>query len=216
MTLQIILSCICGFFWTVVYIDSIRIGIKDRSYAMPLWALGLNISWELLYFVNGLGLDVQTIINGTWFLFDIGLVYTYFRYGRKYITQDIHARWFYLWGVLVLIVSFLLQYIFFLEFHIPTSAIYTAFLQNLLMSILFINMLVKRGSSEGQTMIIAVSKCIGSLASSILFGMVGFFFVIEPSTFVFVLGILILFFDLLYIVMLVKVKKNEKRIRVQH
>ena len=33
------LTLLSGIAWTVVYIDAIRIGIKDKSYAMPLFAL---------------------------------------------------------------------------------------------------------------------------------------------------------------------------------
>jgi hypothetical protein len=42
------LVLLSGLCWTVVYIDSVRLGFKDKTYAMPFWALALNIAWELM------------------------------------------------------------------------------------------------------------------------------------------------------------------------
>jgi hypothetical protein len=41
------LTLVSGIAWTLVYIDAIRVGFKDKSYAMPLFALALNLGWEL-------------------------------------------------------------------------------------------------------------------------------------------------------------------------
>ncbi|MEJ2758042.1 MAG: hypothetical protein P8046_06105 [Anaerolineales bacterium] len=213
MAIRTFLPLISGILWTIVYLDSIRVGIKDKSYAMPLWALGLNIAWELIYAILGYqhsGLDMQTVINGIWFLFDIGLVYTYFRYGRKYFPQNVKPGWFPLWGALVIAVSFLIQVTFLKEFTYAAAPAYSAFLQNLLMSVLFIVMLIQRNSSEGQTMLIAVSKFLGSLAPTILIGIIGFSAQSEPSSFILKIGLLMALFDLIYIWLLSKVKRAEK------
>lgn len=214
MNITLFLSGLSGILWTIVYIDSIRIGLKDKSFAMPLWALGLNIAWEFLHFVLGyqaVGFSTQIVINGIWFLFDIGLVYTYFRYGRKYFPKNLRPSWFYVWGVLVLVVSFIVQYAFILEFGLKMAATYAAYLQNLLMSVLFIIMLVQRGSSEGQTLLIAVSKFIGSLAPTILLGILGVKQVIEPNNFVLIIGIFMAIFDIIYIWLLAQTKAFEKK-----
>lgn len=214
MDIRTFLPLISGILWTMVYLDCIRIGIKDKSYAMPLWALGLNIAWEAIYFVLGYqhsGPDMQTIINGIWCLFDIGLVYTYFKYGRKYFPKNLKPGWFPLWGALVIAVSFLIQVTFLNEFTYAAAPVYSAFLQNLLMSVLFIVMLVQRNSSEGQTMLIAVAKFLGSLAPTILIGMIGFSDTVEPSPFILKTGLLMALFDLIYIWMLAKVKIAENR-----
>jgi hypothetical protein len=91
------------------------------------------------------------------------------------------------------------------------GAVYSAFLQNLLMSILFIAMLVQRKSGEGQTMLIAVSKWIGTVAPTILMGVIGIQSVLVPNSLVLVVGILISIFDLIYILLLFKSKKIEKK-----
>jgi hypothetical protein len=213
MNIERFLVELSGLCWTIVYIDSIRIGFKEKTYAMPFWALALNIAWEFLYSVLGymkVGLSLQIVINGIWFLFDVGLLYTYFRYGKKYFPKNSQPNWFYAWGILVLVSSFILQYAFFLEFGLLGGSIYSAFLQNLLMSVLFIVMLVQRGSSEGQTMTIAISKWIGTLAPTILYGIIGGSPLSEPNTFVLITGMLIVVFDLIYIGMLVRTKVHEK------
>jgi len=214
MDIRTFLPLISGIFWTIVYIDSIRVGIRDKSYAMPLWALGLNIAWELIYAVLGYqhsGLDMQTIINAVWFLCDIGLVYTFFKYGRKYFPKNVSPGWFPLWGALVIAVSFLIQVTFLKEFTYAAAPAYSAYLQNLLMSLLFIAMLIQRNSSEGQTMLIAVSKFLGSLAPTILIGVIGFSATSEPSPFILKIGLLMALFDLIYIWMLAKVKAKENK-----
>lgn len=212
MDIRTFLPLISGILWTIVYLDSIRIGIKDKSYAMPLWALGLNIAWESIYFVLGYqhsGLDMQTIINGIWCLFDIGLVYTYFKFGRKYFPKNVQPGWFPLWGVLVIAVSYVIQLAFLKEFGYGSAAAYSAFLQNLLMSVLFIAMLVKRNSSEGQTLVIAVAKFFGSLAPTILFGILGYAATSDANAFILKIGLLMALFDFLYIWLLTKVKIAE-------
>ena len=201
MTISNLLALLSGVFWTVVYIDSIRIGIKDESFAMPLWALGLNIAWELIYAILGYlhdGLSLQTVINGIWFLFDIGLIYTYFKYGQKYFPKRFKPGWFYGWGVFVIVVTFVVQLAFLVEFGYGPSAAYSAYLQNLLMSVLYIQMLLRRNSTEGQTLLIAVSKFFGSLAPTISFGVIGYQSG-EPNEFILIIGILMAVFDVVYI-----------------
>lgn len=204
--METFLTLLSGIAWTVVYIDAIRIGIKDKSYAMPLFALALNLGWELLYTYNDLarsaGPSLQGIVNACWALFDLGIVYTYFRYGRRYWPQAFSTSAFAGWSVLVFVTAFVLQLIFFYEFGGHLGARYSAFLQNLLMSVLFIGMFVARKGSEGQTLLIAVAKWIGTLAPTILFG------IYEQSLFITTVGVLCSVFDLIYIGLLLWDRKH--------
>jgi len=197
---SLFLVALSGLSWTIVYLDSIRLGFRDRTYAMPFWALALNATWESL----------QIVINAVWFILDVGIFYTYFRFGRKYFPEILQAHWFYVWSFLGLLTAFLIQYFFVTEFGLLPGGAYAAFLQNLLMSILFINMLVQRRSREGQSLIIGISKWLGTLAPTILFGFLGSG-TFGPSPLVLVLGIFCSIFDLIYIWMLVRLKANEKR-----
>lgn len=70
------------------------------------------------------------------------------------------------------------------------------------MSIMFIGMFVKRGSMEGQSLLLAYAKWIGTLAPTILMG------VINYNPLVLVCGIFCTIFDVIYIVLLTRTRKN--------
>jgi predicted neutral ceramidase superfamily lipid hydrolase len=212
MDIHLILTILSGLCWTVVYLDGIRVGIRDQSYAIPFWALALNLAWELLYTKAGYdtyGMKPQTIINAIWLVFDIGILSTFFRYGEKYFPGHLDRSWFYFWSILGLLTSFFLQWTFFREFGIQNGAKYSAFLQNLLMSVLFIVMLVRRENDEGQSLVIAVSKWIGTLAATIHFGILDE----GPRSFILTVGSMIAVFDIIYIVMLAKTKSVARSVR---
>lgn len=207
-TIKLVLTLISGVCWTVVYIEGIRLGIKDRSYAIPFYALALNFAWEFLQTVYGFQdtLSVQTVINAVWFLFDVGILFTYFKYGRKYFSRNLPPGAFIGWSLLGLITAFCVEFAFIREFGVPVGAGYSAFLQNLLMSVLFINMLVKRGSREGQSLTIAVNKWLGTLAPTVLFGIIGDGGFPNGSFLILVLGIFCAAFDLIYIRLLFRIR----------
>jgi hypothetical protein len=207
-TIKIVLTLVSGVCWTVVYIDGIRRGIKDHSYAIPFYALALNIGWELLQTIYGFQtrLSVQTVINAVWFAFDIGILFTYFKYGRKYFPQNLRGNAFIGWSILGLVTAFGVEFAFIKEFGVAVGAGYSAFLQNLLMSVLFIDMLVKRGSREGQSLNIAVNKWLGTLAPTILFGIIGDGAFPNGSYLILMLGILCSVFDLIYLRLLSTMK----------
>jgi len=206
--IKLILTIVSGVCWTIVYIEGIRVGFKDKSYAIPFYALALNLAWELLHTVFGFraGVSVQTIINAVWCAFDIGILYTYFKYGRKYFPRNLPAGAFIAWSVVGLATALCVEYAFIREFGVAVGAGYSAFLQNLLMSVLFINMFVKRGSSEGQSLYIAFSKWVGTLAPTILFGILGEGGFPGGSFLILVLGIFCSGFDLVYVWMLFKLE----------
>jgi len=208
--IKLVLTVVGGTCWTVVYIEGIRVGFRDRSYAIPFYALALNIAWELLHTVFGFqsGVSVQTIINAVWFACDVGILYTYFRFGRRHFPSNLSSRDFISWSLLGLAAAVAIEYAFVREFGVAVGAGYSAFLQNLLMSVLFIDMLVRRGNSEGQSLYLSVSKWIGTLTPTILVGIVGDGGFPNGSFLILVLGILCSVFDLIYVWMLFKVMKR--------
>jgi len=212
---KLILTVISGVCWTIVYIEGIRIGFRDKSYAIPFYALALNFAWEGLYTSFGFrinGLNLQNIFNAVWLTFDIGILYTYFKFGQKYFRTGLKGpsadrdgadkTFFIAWSVLGLVTAFALQYALLKEFGVAKGAGYSAFLQNLLMSVLFIAMLAARGTREGQSLSIAVNKWIGTLAPTILYGLIGEGGFPRGSFLILVAGILCSVFDLIYIRML--------------
>lgn len=227
--IKLILTIVSGLCWTVVYIDGIRVGMRDKSYAIPFYALALNFAWELLYTILGFrteGATVQNVINAVWFTFDIGILYSYFRFGRKDFGWSLRKESdpvskdqplgtaggsdFIAWSVLGLITAFAVQYAFRREFGIGKGASYSAFSQNLLMSVLFIAMLARRGSREGQSLTIAVNKWIGTLAPTILYGALGEGDFPRGSVLILTLGSFCSVFDLIYIWLLARVKPASR------
>jgi hypothetical protein len=192
------LTALSGIAWTVVYIEAIRVGFAQRTYALPVATLALNIAWESIYSVWGLATEpgLQAYINLVWALADVVIVYTFFRYGRQELPSFVTRALFAGWGVLVFATAYVVQWAFVVEFDYSQAARYSAFLQNLLMSGLFIAMFVGRRGPRGQSMTIAVAKCIGTAAPTVVFG------VHEGSAFILTLGILCFLFDVVYIALL--------------
>ena len=211
--MDILLTIISGLCWIIVYEECIRLGFKQKTYCMPFFALTLNLAWETVYpfsyiFLNapppieGIVAPVQYAINIIWLILDIIILYTYFKFGKKEWPKSIDIKLLAPWSVITIICCFALQIVFIYEFGFIMAIKYSAFLQNLLMSILFINLFAKRGSMKGQSILLAVSKWIGTLAPTILFGIVHF------NLFVLVCGVFCSVFDLIYIALLIKYKKN--------
>jgi hypothetical protein len=194
--MELLLLLLSGICWTVVYLELIRKGFKEKTYGMPIFALALNVTWVGLYTLKDLTaptIDVQGWVNLVWLLFDIAIVTTYFRFGRKEFGTFGHLQNHFIpWSILIFVMSFVLQYSFLVEFG-DDAPKYSAFLQNLIMSVLFICMLVARKSTLGQNQVIAVCKWLGTAAPTIKIG------VMDGNQLVLVLGIFCFVFDLIYI-----------------
>ena len=190
------LTLLSGVAWAVVYVVAIRIGFQQRTYAIPAVALALNIAWESTYAGRGLAISdpsVQTFINVAWGFADMVIVYTFLRYGRRELPSFVSRPMFVTWAVLIFAAAYVIQWLFIVEFGWGEAPKYSAFLQNLFMSGLFIGMFVARQGPRGQSIVIAVAKWIGTLAPTILFG------ALAGSAFILGVGLLCSVFDLAYI-----------------
>lgn len=83
-----------GLAWTIVYVDAIRIGFRQRTFAIPAFALALNLAWELTYGIYGLmgTIGLQSAVNVIWAGLDIVIGYTFIRFGRKYWPDFLRKR----------------------------------------------------------------------------------------------------------------------------
>ena len=205
---ELILTVITGIAWTFVYLNAVWIGIRQKTYAMPVVALALNFAWELTYAVY----DTNTaILNPTmdntswalveiaWAIADIAIVYTFLKFGRvdfPFLTKSVFITWFI--GMFGICLAW--QLLFVVEFGARTAVTYSAFLQTLLMSGLFIGMFYARRGPRGQSLTIAVGKLVGTLAATILYG------VIEFSSFILGLGVMCFILDLLYVGLIARAK----------
>lgn len=204
MILFLLLSGIC---WSIVYIELIYVGFKDETYGMPFIALALNFSWEVLYCYLGFTYtpeNIQNYITLIWLILDTAVVLTYLIYGKKYFPKHTSKKYFVPWTILIFFMSFVLQYYFVVEFK-DLGKLYSAFLQNLVMSILFIHMLIARTDTKGQNLTIAINKWIGTLSPTILYG------IIVGNKLILALGIFCSVFDIIYIYFLSTTRKPRNQ-----
>lgn len=201
-SLALFLKLVIGICWTWVYIEAIRIGFQRKTYCVPAFAIGLNFTWEANAMYVGLSttptFTLATVVYSCWLITDVFVLLTWLLYGRKYWPPRLGLKAFYIWAALVLIVSFSLQRVFLREFGAGLGATYAAMLQNLLMSVLFIDMLWRRKGAEGQSLTIAVNKMLGTLATTIAYGP------LRGMMFVTVVGTLCAVVDLIYIGLLMR------------
>lgn len=193
MDIYDILKIFGGLAWSFVYIVLIVNGFKYKRYGMPFIALALNISWELIYSFHGFDLgnmSMQRSINLLWLFLDFILLYQYFKYGKKDFHNSVSPKLFIPWSILVLMVCFFVEYAFLIEFIGILGAKYSAFLQNLLMSFLFISFLLNRDKIVDISMSVAVVKLLGTVALTIVFG--------ANNEFIFIVGVLCFIIDLSY------------------
>ena len=182
-----------GVFWTAVYVLIIRLGFRDKTYGMPITALCANISWEFIFSFLYPHAPPQNYINIIWFAFDLVIVFQTLRFGRIAFER---AWLFYPAFILGVLVSLGAILAITVEFN-DWDGKYAAFGQNLMMSVLFVAMLLKRQDVKGQSIYIALFKMAGTLLSSILFFLR---FPFSPLLNFFYVAIFV--FDLIYAVLL--------------
>jgi len=212
--LELLLTLISGVAWSIVYLSIIRIGFKEKTYGMPLVALGLNLAWELLYAYSDIVLrvhgeiGVQGVVNGIWAFLDCIILFTFFKYGLKDSYVPHRKKIFILGSIFILVACFAVQIAFITEFGwvsadgVPEAARYSAFLQNFAMSLLFINFYFMRKGNRGQSVTIAFAKWVGTLAPTILMGIVQSF-----NPFIIICGLFCSIFDIFYIYLLSSKRK---------
>ncbi|MBN1430160.1 MAG: hypothetical protein JXB07_17455 [Anaerolineae bacterium] len=185
-----------GIFWTLTYILIIRRGSVDKTYGMPIVALCANIAWEFIFAFVHPHQPPQLYVDIIWFLFDCVIVYQALHFGKTALKGFLPGRYFYPAFVLSLILSVALILGITYEFQ-DWYGRFAAFGQNLMMSVMFVTMLLRRNDVSGQSIYIALFKMIGTILPSILF--YSFF----PTSFLLnTLYIAIVIFDVIYLVLL--------------
>lgn len=205
--MQTIILLAGGIFWVLTYIFIISKGHKDKTYGMPLIALCANISWEFVYSFILPPSPPQLYINYLWFGLDTIIVFQFLRYHKNEFPNLSSSKIYIAFGLLAMtafgVISFGGLYLG------DDIGVYSAFGQNLLMSILFVIMFFNRGKSlRGQSIFIAFFKMLGTGLTSI------HFYLYDPVTqgsFVLpILYVAIFVFDLSYLILMYySYKKNH-------
>lgn len=204
--MQTIILVTGGIFWILTYIFIISKGFKDKTYGMPLIALCANISWEFIFSFVFPHTPPQLFINYLWFGLDIIIVIQFFKYGKNEFLNLSSKK---LYSIFVVLLGVEFSIILFSGITLGEfKGVYSAFGQNLVMSILFIIILFKRNSLRGQSIYIAVFKMLGTGLTSI------HYYLFEPITqsslILPALYVSIFIFDIVYIYLIVKFYKRNK------
>ena len=196
-----------GIFWMFTYACVIRQGLLDRTYAMPFLALAMNITWEFLFTFAypSVGGILQESINTVWFVADIAILAIYLKFWRSDYPKNLPETYFWpmfaftfamVAPVMVAIVS---------VFGHEDGSVYTAYIDNLIMSVLFLTMLIRRGDRRGQSMWIAWGKLLGTLSAA------ASQYLYEPGNVLWlVIYIEIVVLDALYVALLSKAPRYQR------
>lgn len=192
-----------GILWLIAYILIIKRGFQDKIYGMPMVALCANLSWEFIFTVIYPHHMPQLTVNCLWLLFDLVILFQFLKFGKKEIPEFLDKKFFFPLLAISLLVAFCGIMAITTEFT-DFDGKYAAFGQNLLMSILFIHMLAKRKSLQGQSLYIGIFKFTGTLMASLQF-----YLWYPTSVLLIFFYITIILFDILYIVLILYLAKKE-------
>ena len=161
MTITAIGSGIGHLLWAVAYILIIRRARLDKLHGMPAAALCANLAWEFSFALvfPSHPLVLRAVYFG-WLVMDLVIAWQYLQYGRAVFTPRLPPGWFlpsFAAGLLVALV-FTITY----TVQFDDQGLVAAFIGNTLMSGLFIDMLLRRGSVRGQSLAIAVCKMLAT------------------------------------------------------
>ena len=135
-----------GLCWTATYVLILRRGFLDRTYGMPLAALAANLSWELIYTLHPQN-RLQGAVNLVWLLLDVGLLAQLVAFGPRELPAWPRGKLLFGFALAAAVASGLIWTVG-VDLGDETAGIYAAFGQNLLMSLLFLQMLHARRRSS--------------------------------------------------------------------
>jgi len=168
--ITILLGATGGFCWILAYVFIIYKGIKDKTYGMPLIPLVLNFGYEFTY---SFFYPVNRMFNLPWLLLDLGIIYTYFKYGYPYFSKIylIEKKQWYFISVFAFSMGFLIMFFahqFFSQnfSKIPNEQVnvFLGFIAALFIPICLTLMFFQRKDLAGQSFLIAFLMLVGTFA----------------------------------------------------
>ncbi|NQY73922.1 MAG: hypothetical protein HRT90_04075 [Candidatus Margulisbacteria bacterium] len=168
------LMAISGVCWTVAEILMIKIGFQESVTTVPFIALCAGFAWKIHFTFYKPQQMPQWIINIVWLGLELVLIYQFLTFSSDIWIgalipgmgqMMIHLCLFAITsGICFLLISAMSQ-----EFEDTEKGAYSAFSINLLMSVLFINLLLTRGSVAGQSIYILGFMMLGTLIPAYCF-----------------------------------------------
>ncbi|MCW3120914.1 MAG: hypothetical protein JWQ38_406 [Flavipsychrobacter sp.] len=197
------------FLWVIMYILVIKNIHKFQFIEIPLIAISVNFAWETLWswvFVTNMGALYMWGYR-VWFFLDCVIIYNTFRYGWKQLPEGFHKQ------ASKFILSFawvgwlVILYFFSVKFDIPQSGMggYGGYWCNLIMSAIYIPLLIRTTNLDYFSFTNAILKWLGTFLVTL--------FCINHKQwrgewFLYSLGIATALLDIVYIVLVYKMKKK--------
>jgi hypothetical protein len=152
----------CGLLWTTSYLLILRRARLDKAHGMPLAPLCVNISYEFIFGVLHPDKPPLNIVNIIWLLIDLWIGAQYLRYARAEFPAAFPRWLFHPMAFASLAIAF--TAVLTLTYDLQDwQGNYTGWGDQMLISLSFIVMLGRRASVRGQSMYIALSRCLGTL-----------------------------------------------------
>jgi hypothetical protein len=184
--------------WGAAYLVVIIHCFKEKTYGIPLAAICMNITWEILSVFFWVAVRREPAFHYAdiaWLGMDLVIISQLLIYGRKQQTIPQIREYFYLVVAGTFILAFLGQYAFPMTYR-DEDGFVLAFIINMGMSILFVFMFFARPDLRGLTYSVAWLKMLGTLCESIMcikwmpakhpeITNFGFFYFLYITTFIF-------------------------------
>lgn len=155
------------FFWMIAYVLAIIQGFRQKTYGIPLVAVCLNFTWEVLAaFAFQEPVVLWRIGDIFWMLIDGVIVYQVFRFGRDRQSAPEMRRWYYPILCSVFVAAAAGQYTFTSYFG-DNLGFEDAYLISIVMGALFISMFFTRREAGNLAYGVAWTKMLGTGLTSL-------------------------------------------------
>ncbi len=152
-----------GCCWLVAYVIAVYDGLKRRRCALPVYAVCLNLSWEILtsFFVAN-PIPVWLWVNRGWLVMDLVIAYTLVRYGRQRVAAPGVARHFHVIMACGLALGLAGEMTFITSFRDAMGS-QIAFVIDLFMAIFFVLDFLAAPIPDDATLAIGWARLLGDL-----------------------------------------------------
>jgi hypothetical protein len=160
---------LCGLFWDAAYLLIIARGHRDKIYGMPVVALCVNLSWEIINSFTKSPLGFVRPLPIVWLLIDAVIAWQVVKYGPAQFSRLSKRLCYAFFGLsfsFALVGMFQLSKVF-ADYYRDHWGFYTGFADALMMAALFLPMLYSRAATAGQSVPIAVCMLLGNASAGI-------------------------------------------------
>jgi hypothetical protein len=200
---QLILFGIAAAYWVWVYIAVIRDIFKYKFVGIPVLAVCANIAWEFLWsfkFYTNMGALFEWGYRA-WFILDVFIFYSVFRYGKVQFTDKRLQKFFPLIVVFCFLCWVAGVYAIKTQYGDPVGAT-SAYLVNTNMSAIYILLILNFPLEKSLSISTAWHKMLGTALTSVFC-----FWAFPSQYFMLTLSVITFILDITYIYLVGKLKR---------